>query len=206
MPNRIIRESLLDSHRYAGLTIESKLFFFHLLLLADDFGCISISETFLRRRAFYDSPPSTKIAKLLHELVDVDLLRTYEADRATYGFIPRFRQRLQRETLKHPIPPESLLFGDPHALNKFREINNKTENPTVTQRIPNRSPTAEEKRREEKRDEEKGGSQQSQWWKTDEGIELKALSLNIKPNHGETYYDLRQRLFQIINEKKRQDA
>lgn len=150
MPNRIIRESLLDSARYAGLTNEAKLLFFHMLLLADDFGCIGVSETFLRRRAFYDMPTGQKIAKLLNELVDVDLVRTYEAQQAVYAFIPRFRQRLQRNTLRHPKPPESLIIGDEQAIEKFNEIKEIIKIPTVGNPLANRFPTAEVKRREVK--------------------------------------------------------
>lgn len=122
MPNRIIREALLDSHRYAELSTEAKLLFHHLLLLADDFGCINVGESFLRRRAFYDGPSGQKIAKLLTELIDTDLVRTYEVNRACYAFIPRFRQKLQTMKLKHPEPPSALVQDDEDAVKKFRQI------------------------------------------------------------------------------------
>lgn len=133
MPTRIIRESMLDSHRYASLGDPAKLLFVHLLLLADDFGCIAISPTFLRRRAFYNSPTNEHIAKMIAELVDADLIRCYEADGAHLAFIPRFRQRLQRNSLKHTAPPESLLHGDDHAIGMFNKIKEVTKNTTVGQ-------------------------------------------------------------------------
>lgn len=146
----MIREGLLDSERYWSVTIEAQRMFFHMLLLADDFGCISVSPTFLRRRCFSDSPSVERISKLLNELIDVDLIRTYEVDRSCYAFIPRFGQRLQRETLKHPQPNESLYQDDVHALEKFNKIKNKTTNPTVGQPLPTVGQPPEEKRREEK--------------------------------------------------------
>lgn len=134
MPTRMIRESLLDSHRYGGLSDAAKLLFFHMLLIADDLGCLTVTPTFLRRRAFYNSPTNEHIAKLIAELVDVDLVRPYQHNGGEYAFIPRFRQRLQRNTLRHPQPPSALLHGDDDAIDKFNKINNVTENPTVGQR------------------------------------------------------------------------
>jgi hypothetical protein len=135
MPTRMIRESMLDSHRYASLGDPAKLLFVHILLLADDFGCVSVSPTFLRRRAFYNSPTNEHIAKLLGELTDADLIRCYEADGAQLAFIPRFRQRLQRENLKHAQPPLALLQGDQQAIDKFNKINEVASKTTVVQQI-----------------------------------------------------------------------
>ena len=132
MPTRLIREAMLDSHRYASLGDPAKLLFIHVLLIADDFGCVSVSPTFLRRRAFYNSPSNEQIAKLLSELADADLIRLYEHDGGHYGFIPRFRQRLQRDTLKHPQPPQAL-FKDDSAVEKFNKINEVSKKATVVQ-------------------------------------------------------------------------
>lgn len=156
MPSRIIREDLIESDRYQSVSIEAKLCFVHLLLLADDFGCVSVSPAFLRRRCFCSSPSDDRITKIILELVDVDLVRTYEVDRRCLAFIPRYRQRLQRSTLKHPKPPESLYKDDSDAMTKFSNINDKNQYSTVAQPLHNGSPTVAQhtKRREEK--EEKG--------------------------------------------------
>lgn len=125
----MIREGLLDSDKYARISDAARLLFFHLMLLADDFGCVSVSATFLRRRCFYDTPSDERIARLICELVDVDLIRTYEVDRACLAFIPRFRQRVYRLTLKHAMPPESLYLDDVDAnekFNKFKQDSIKT--------------------------------------------------------------------------------
>ena len=138
MPTRLIRESLIDSERYAQCSTEAKLFFVHLMLVADDIGCVQVSPTFLRRRCFHDAPTNESIARLLNELQDQDLIRLYEVERQALGFIPRFGQRMQRITLKHPAPPESLYLDDKDACTKFNEINNKAINQTVVQPLPNR--------------------------------------------------------------------
>lgn len=151
MPNRIIREGLLDSERYWSVTIEARQLFMHLLLLADDFGCVSLAPVFIRRRCFDDRPSDEKVSRLLGELADADLLRVYEAEGGRYGFVPRFRQRLQRATLKHPAPPDELLAGDMDAEDKFRNIKDKAKKATVDQPLPTVPQPPEEKRREEKK-------------------------------------------------------
>lgn len=134
MPSRMIREGILDSDRYWSVTIEARQLFWHLMLLADDLGCVSLAPAFIRRRCFDDGPSQEKIDRLIDQLMDVDLLRIYEANGARYAFIPRFQQRLKRMTLKHPEPPESILHGDDDARRKFSQIKHKTENPAA--RVP----------------------------------------------------------------------
>lgn len=153
MPTRMIREGLLDSDRYARVSDASRLLFVHLMLLADDFGCVSVSATFLRRRCFYDSPSDERIARLVCELVDVDLIRTYEVERTCLAFIPKFRQRLYRSTLKHAIPPESLYQDDSDAAEKFNEIRKEiTKTPVLPPGLPVLPPPeVKRSRSEEKR-------------------------------------------------------
>lgn len=153
MPNRIIRDALLDSPRYWSVSMECKLFFFHLLLLADDFGCISLAPVFIRRRCFDKAPSQSKLDDLIAGLQKADLIRTYIVDGGTYAFIPRYRQRLQRMTLKHPLPPESIWIGDKDAQNKFKKINNEGTFPTVGQPLAISSPTTEVKGSEQNRNE-----------------------------------------------------
>lgn len=143
MPTRIVRDSLLSSERYWSVTLEARLLYIHILLLADDFGCLSLAPFHLKKMCF-DTPPSDqRLTRYIAELVDEDLVRRYEFNGAIYGFIPRFRQRLQRMTLKNPMPPQSLYQDDLDALEKFNRIKMNVRNPTVGQPFPNRSPTAE---------------------------------------------------------------
>lgn len=128
MPSRIIREGLLDSQRYWSVTIEARQLFVHLMLLADDFGLVSLAPVFIRRRAFSDAPPQSKVDQLIGELVHVDLLRTYEVEQARYGFVPRFRQILRIEKARHPMPPDDLFSDDVHAREKFLKNKDKFTN------------------------------------------------------------------------------
>lgn len=141
MPTRMIRESLLDSERYLECTEAERLFFIHLMLLADDFGCVSLAPAFIGRRAFSERPGDARLSKMIASLVDSDLIRRYEFEGAVYGFIPRFRQRLQRFSLKCPMPPESLVNDDKIALENFQKIRINGKVPSVGQPLPNRAPT-----------------------------------------------------------------
>jgi len=125
MPNRVIREGLLDSERYWSVSIEARELYRHLQLIADDFGCVSLAPVLLKRRCFDQPPSEEKLEKLLAELTakPADLLREYNVRGARYGFIPRFGQRLRRMTLKHPRPVDNILEGDDEAKDKFSKIN-----------------------------------------------------------------------------------
>ncbi len=133
MPSRVIREAILDSERYWSVPMEARELYRHLQLLADDLGCVSLAYTFVRRRAFDCNPSQERVNVLLSLLQDADLVRIYTHDGARYGFIPRFRQRLQIVNLRNPQPPSSLLVGDDDAIEKFNKINNKLRNTTVGQ-------------------------------------------------------------------------
>jgi hypothetical protein len=120
MPSRVIREGLLDSQRYWSVAIEARQLFWHLMLVADDFGLMSLAPIFIRRRCFVDAPSDEKLDKLIAELHDADLLRVYEVEAARYGFIPRFQQTLRTDKAKCPMPPAQLFQDDRRAVEKFQ--------------------------------------------------------------------------------------
>lgn len=152
MPGRLIREGLLDSERYWSCTIEARELFVHLVLLADDFGCISLSPAFIGRRCFDQRPTTEKLAKLIIQLCDADLIRQYQSESLNYAFIPRYGQRLRRFTLKHPHPPEVVIFGDERAIKLFSAINKNNQTLSDGCQADDGHTAAEEKgsRREEK--------------------------------------------------------
>jgi hypothetical protein len=168
MPNRVVRESLLDSIRYLAVDEGARLLYHQLLLLADDFGTLSIEYAFIGRRCFPNRPSDDRLDVLVGQLVDADLIRLYKFRDQRFAFIPRFRQRLKRETLKNPQPPDELLVDDLEAQEKFRKLNGHTfrgaalgqtvGGPPAAGWPPEggRPPEKEEKRREVKGSEEKG--------------------------------------------------
>jgi hypothetical protein len=150
MPSRVIRDGLLDSERYWSVTIEAQRLFLHLLLLADDFGLVSLALAFIRRRCFDDAPTPAKIDKLIDMLADADLIRIYEARGGRYAYVPRFRQRLRQMRAKNPPPPRGLFSDDEDATNLFNSHWHLFEKMSASRRRPadNPRPEVEGKRRE----------------------------------------------------------
>ena len=109
MPDRIIRDELIDSDRYSDLSTDTaRLLFVHLLLLADDLGNVDAGDRFIRRRALPSAPSELAVTKILSELADHDLIRLYQVDGKSYAHIPRFRQRLRSMKRGHPRPPANI--------------------------------------------------------------------------------------------------
>lgn len=125
MPNRLIRDDLMESERVLSLPVEARWLFVTILLQADDVGLFEATPFKLARKADVNRAQADKLLALL---VDTDLVRLYEHAGKQYGFIPRFRQRLQLRRGKHPLPSLALVQDDEEAVNK---INHLTANSTV---------------------------------------------------------------------------
>lgn len=124
MPNRLVREGLMESEPVLSLPVEGRWLFVIVLLSADDLGLFEATEFKLARRADVNRDMA---GKLLQMLADADLVRLYMAsDGKRYGFIPKFRQRVQIKTTKHPLPPAALYQDDEDALKKINELAPKT--------------------------------------------------------------------------------
>lgn len=121
---------MLDSERVQTLPVDARWLYVTVLLTADDVGLFEVSAFKLARRAGLDQKSMPVLTQLL---ADVDLIRLYRVDEKQFGFIPRFRQRLQIKRTKHPLPPVALMSDDQDAISK---INNLGGNP----RLDNGSP------------------------------------------------------------------
>lgn len=135
MPCRLIRDEMLDSERVLALPVEARWLYVTILLSADDLGLFEATSFKLARRADIKREAGEK---LLTMLADSDLVRLYDIDGKRYGFIPRFRQRIQIKRLKHPAPPDALMQDDQDAINKIKHLACKT---TVGQPLRNGSPS-----------------------------------------------------------------
>jgi len=105
MPDRIIRDELLESERWLSLKDNTdRLAFVALLLKADSLGNFS-AEPFRLMRLWRDFGINTDalVAKTVAEMVDHDLIRLYQADGKQLLHVPRFGQRLRH--LKRVFPP-----------------------------------------------------------------------------------------------------
>jgi hypothetical protein len=144
MPDRLIRDELLNSERYWSVSDEAKLLYIHLILSADDTARYSGKNFTLRTRCFSGRGMETnRMEILLTELVDQDLIRLYFVDDERFIFIPRFKQRLRYYNSKYPDPPIQI-----------NDINYKKTDSSLTQ-AKLKPDSSLLKRSEEKRSEEK---------------------------------------------------
>lgn len=134
MPNRLIRDGLLESEAVLSLTIEARWLYIAICLTADDMGLFEATEFRLARRA---DLKKEHIGRLLSMLSDVDLIRLYSDGKRTFGIIPKFRQRLQIKRIKYPIPPEQLYIDDEDAIEKFNKLIHLASKTTVTKQLDN---------------------------------------------------------------------
>lgn len=152
MPNRVIREGLLDSDKYWRCPIEARELYRHLQLLADDLGCGSLAPVLIRRRCFNAAPPQDVIDSLLQTLFDVDLIRIYVVNSVRYYFITKFNQRLRRMYLRHPKPPFELYKDEPESIEKFNKIKGNKLNLSDTCLTLDGQPSAESNQSESIKD------------------------------------------------------
>ena len=147
MPNRLIREGLIESEAVLSLPVEARWLFVTILLTADDVGLFEATEFHLARRA---DIKREVVASMLSMLADSDLIRIYESGGKRYGLIPRFRQRLQIKRSRHPVPPTCLMDCD--TLNKFNELGSNTTvvQPLCSSGAPSAQPSEVEVEPEEK--------------------------------------------------------
>lgn len=112
MPDRVFRDEIMSSPRYWQLSSDTaRMLFFHLGLRADDFGIFRAANYTIRQECFgADNKPAPEaLAKMLCELNDADLIRLYrDSDKAEYGFIPRWKQRLRMMKPRFPLPPSEI--------------------------------------------------------------------------------------------------
>jgi hypothetical protein len=116
MPNRIVRDGMLESEAVLSLPPEGRWLYVSILLSADDYGLFEATTFKLAKRA---DLKREHIPVLVQAMVDADLVRLYQptADGArTFGFVTRFAQRLRIRRAKYPLPPASLLVGEDEDL------------------------------------------------------------------------------------------
>lgn len=107
MPDRIIRDELLESERWLSLKDNGdRLAYIALLLKADSLGNFS-AEPFRLLRLWRDFGINTQelVAKALAELADQDLVRVYESHGQRLLHIPRFGQRQRYVKRAYPVSP-----------------------------------------------------------------------------------------------------
>lgn len=121
MPNRIIREGLLESEAVNSLSSNAEVFFFHLMLKADDFGRYTANPILLKCNLFplkVDSIREADISRWTAECEKAGLIALYEAEGKKFLFIKKFHQRTRIGKSKFPAPPAQCPSDDSQMSDK----------------------------------------------------------------------------------------
>lgn len=108
MPNRIVREGLIDSEPFNALSWQAQTLFVRIMLKADDFGRYTSEPKLLRPHLFpllLNNVQESDIQIWLDECESMGLLQQYSVDGKRYVSIPKFGQRTRADKSKFPAPP-----------------------------------------------------------------------------------------------------
>jgi hypothetical protein len=123
MPNRIVRDGILESEAVLSLPPEGRWLYVTILLSADDYGLFEATTFKLAKRA---DIKREHVPALVQTMIDSDLVRLYWPDRESarvFGFVTKFAQRLRIRRAKYPLPPIPLLAGeDEELINKIKHL------------------------------------------------------------------------------------
>lgn len=106
MPNRILRDGILDSERVNRLDDEEEVFYRRLMSIVDDHGRWEAHRAKLRARLYplkLDTKTEQRVGDLLIACVRERLVYVYPAEGKTFLQVLDFRQQARSES-KHPPP------------------------------------------------------------------------------------------------------
>jgi len=104
MPNRLLKEGIVDSERINSLSSDAEVCFYRLLVVSDDLGRMDARTAILRARCFplkEQSSINSKIEMWLSELVKAGLVIRYFVEGRPYLQIMNWDQRV-RSKGKYP--------------------------------------------------------------------------------------------------------
>lgn len=117
MPNRILREGILDSDPVNGLTPEAEVFYRRLMSVVDDYGRFDGRAAVLRSRLYplqLEKVREAGVERWIAECVKVRLIRLYESNGKPYlTFLKLGAPRAKAS--KWPAPPEDRPEEQPPA-------------------------------------------------------------------------------------------
>ena len=107
MPNRLLKEGIVDSDKIDRLSPEAEVFFYRLLVVADDLGRMDARPAILRARCFplKESLSAEKLAKWEEMVWEAGLIGRYDVDGKPFLQILEWEQRV-RSNGKYPGPDD----------------------------------------------------------------------------------------------------
>lgn len=109
MPNRLLKEGIVDSALIDSLSPDAEVCFYRLLVVADDLGRFDARTAIVRSRCFplkEQSNFSSRVEAWLSELEEKLLILRYKVAGQPYLQIAKWDQRV-RSNGKYPEPPDS---------------------------------------------------------------------------------------------------
>lgn len=109
MPNRIVREGILDSRAVNLLSEPGEVLYRRLMSIVDDYGRYEFDFDKIRARCFplqLDRWENGRIERHLTEISSIGLVLVYQSGSKKYIQISNFEQRIQSKP-KFPDPPDS---------------------------------------------------------------------------------------------------
>lgn len=117
MPNRLLKEGICTSDTLNKLSPQAEVFFYRLLVVADDFGRMDARPAILKSACFplKDSILLSDVSNLLSDLADAKLVTLYDNCTRPLLQINKWEQRI-RSRGKYPAPDSNLLSNDRSGL------------------------------------------------------------------------------------------
>jgi len=141
MPNRIIKESICTSEQIDGLSLFEEVFFYRLIVNADDYGRFDARTCVLRARLFplKETVDNEDVESALASLENAGLIARYTVDGRVYLFLPGWNrnQKVRSKRVKCPPPPGWAEGADAHKTADGDEQICADAQQTVSDCVPN---------------------------------------------------------------------
>lgn len=119
MPNRVIREGLIDSERVQQLDEPTQLFFVKLMLKADDYGSYT-GNSHLLRAALYPFGTDSVLQDIplrIERCIAAGLISVYAVGGLKYLYIHKFGQHVRQKKRRFPEPPKNICDPNEKPMN-----------------------------------------------------------------------------------------
>lgn len=160
MPNRVIREGILDSDRMDKLSWPGECFYRRLHSIVDDYGCFDARPSILKSKLY---PTEKKqaivslpdIEKWMLETVEAGLVRCYVVAEKPYLVVLDFNQQVRIKKRKFPEPPEECYTSAKHMHSTCMSETKPNQTETESETETNPGANAEDKKKvvKEKKEE-----------------------------------------------------
>lgn len=146
MPNRILKESICSSENINSLTWFEEIFFYRLIVNADDYGRMDARPAMLKAKLFplKNGVTEKQISEALNKLSTAGMVQVYEYDQKPFLQLRTWNshQQIRAKKSKYPAPDSSKSMS---ADNGYHLISDDCKCPRESN--PNTNPNTREKAR-----------------------------------------------------------